>query len=130
MSNDVLLDPRGTLGLTLGLVPLALFASTSATKVPAPLAAVASSSMGDLLQTDRLVAPLVVRLIAPMVAHLVAPLVARLIAALVAPLVALILVTALVVARGIRAESDPGPQTLLPQPAAVQALAILGRHSF
>ena len=90
--------------------------------------------MGDLLQTDRLVAPLVVRLIAPMVAHLVAPLVARLIAALVArlvaPLVALILVTALVVARGIRAESDPGPQNHLPQPAEVQALTIKGRHSF
>ena len=89
--------------------------------------------MGDLIQTVRLVAPLVVRLIAPMVAHLVrliAALVARLVAPLVAPLVALILVTALVVARGIRAESDPGPQTLLPQPAAVQALAILGRHNF
>ena len=98
------------------------------------MAAVAGSGMGDLVQTVRLVAPLVVRLIAPLVAHLVTPLVARLIAALVArlvaPLVALILVTALVVARGIRAEGDPGPQTLLPRPAAVQAPAILGRHSF
>ena len=141
---------------------MGLSASTSGTLVLAPLATLAASSMGKLVQAVRLVAPPVVRLVAPLVvrlitplvahlvaplvAHLVAPLVARLIAPLVArliaPLVARlvaplvvrlatpILVTALVAVQGLGAESDPGPQTRLPQPAEVQALAIMGLHSF
>ena len=86
--------------------------------------------MGNLIRAVRLVAPLVVRLVALLVARLIAPLAVRLVAPLVARLVAPILVTALVVARGLGAEGDPGPQNHLPQPAEVQALAILRRHNF
>ena len=59
--------------------------------------------MGNLVQAVRLVAPPV--------------------APLVDPLAAPTMVTALVVARGLGAEGDPGPQNHLPQPAEVRALS-------